>query len=109
MTTATDPRARTTHPIARELLTAERDRHAEWLAGDWSSRTASGQNAAARHSARLAAVHAELDRLDDEDRALADIAAILYPDADPDAEWSSDELPEVVGVLIRAGYAPADA
>ena len=36
-------------------------------------------------------------------KALLEIHSVLYPDGDPDAEWSSDELPLVAAVLEQQG------
>lgn len=35
-----------------------------------------------------------------------DIVETLYPAADPDHEWSSDELEAIGGILHRAGLVP---
>jgi hypothetical protein len=37
--------------------------------------------------------------------AVKEICAIMYPGGDMDAEWSSDELPEIARVLHRHGFA----
>jgi hypothetical protein len=41
------------------------------------------------------------------DRLLREIAEILWPFGDPDAQWSSDEIEAVANVLDRAGLRPA--
>lgn len=40
-------------------------------------------------------------------QALWDIVEILYPDSDPDSDWSSDELMDIAEILQDLDLVPA--